>query len=301
MSVTSRLFGGTSHFDLDVGRSVLREKMNINRFLAHRECFHVGEPTVHCEYYAAIEESAPLLIFLPGMGTYCELYAEILYKLSVSGFNVVGIDYPGHGYSEGPRGRYDVAGVTASVKLVIDHLKGRTSSQVYIYGYSIGSLLAVASAEKDERISAVICGTLLLPEVAPDLLHSIGWQWTWGAAQLFPGLKLPLKSMIDYEKLLAGHPAAKEINQDPLIVFDYPLATLSSLFSWRSAIKDTPCDFRLLIIHGEEDEVLPLKYSHNLVEAIKHPTDIMTLSGGHMLPWDEPDMLVEHITGWLKG
>jgi pimeloyl-ACP methyl ester carboxylesterase len=301
MSSTSRLFGETSHLPLDEGRAQLREKMDINRYLAHRECFHVANPAVHCEYFAADVENAPVLVFLPGMGTYCELYAELLFKLSRVGFNVVGVDYPGHGYSEGSRGRYDVAAVTRAVSLVIDKLEKKTTGSVYVYGYSIGSLLAVACAERDERISAVVCGTLLLPEIAPDFLHSLGWQWTWGVAQLFPGLKLPLKSMIDYEQLLAGHPAAKEINQDPLIVFDYPLATLASLFSWRSSIRKCEFPFRLLVIHGEKDEVLPVSYSENVAKQVAHPIEISIVPGGHMLPWDAPDLLVAKISSWLKS
>ncbi len=276
-------------------RSRLREKLGIKNYLSQREVFNLGSCPVHCELYEAADIQSPLVIFLPGIGTYVELYAELLAKLASQGIHAIGLDYPGHGYSGGSRGRYSVNDVKESVSLLIDYLKERFTGDIFIYGYSIGSLLSVACAESDERIEGVVCGTLLVPEIAPDFVHMLGWQWTWGIAQLVPGLKLPLKSLIDYEQLLAGHPAAKEINHDPLIVFDYPLATLSSLFSCRLGISQRCYPFSLTVLHGDRDEVLSYVYSERLVKSLEHPLRLVRLPGGHMLPWDNPDSVVKEI------
>jgi len=285
--------------EFDLHRRQLREKLGITRLLQQRQCVEVGELPLHTEYYHCSDE-APLLLFLPGIGTYVELYAELLHRLCTLGFNVVGVDLRGHGYSGGPRGLYRVEQVVSDVSEVIDHYRESTDQPVYLYGYSIGALLAVACAEADARIEAVVCGTLLVPSLAPDIVHQLGWSWIWGSALLMPGVPLPMQSFIDYEQLLAGHPAGEEINSDPLVVFDYPLGTLSSLFTWHLGSLTRSYPYRGLIVHGDRDEVLPLSYSRRVQESLRQPFELEPVVGeGHMLPWDQPALLARLIADWL--
>ena len=282
-------------------RTLLRRKLDINQHLKRRRCVSIGDLPIHTEFYAS-QEGAPLLLFVPGIGTYSELYAQLLSQLCDHGFNVVGVDLRGHGYSGGPRGQYRVEDVTQDLQQVIDHYQQSPDQPVYLYGYSIGALLAVAAAEADPRIQAVACGTLLVPSLAPDMLHQVGWSWIWGSALLMPGIALPMQSFIDYEQLLAGHPAGEEINADPLVVFDYPLGTLSSLFTWRLGCLQQRYPFQGLIIHGDRDEVLPLSYSERVQATLDHPFELQKVVGeGHMLPWDRPGLLARMISDWLKG
>lgn len=274
--------------------------MGLNRYLKLRQCFHVGtDEPIHCELYPAERSDSPVLIVLPGLVTYGELYAELLAGFSAQGYNTVALDYPGHGYSCGENGVYTVASVVKAVRQLINVLQERFSGPVYLYGYSIGSLLGVAAAEQDSRIEAVVCGTLLVPEVAPDFMHQVAWHWVSSSALFFPYLRVPLKTVVDYGQLIAGHPAEKELMEDPLCMYDYPLSTLASLYSWRSEVKRKTMDFRALILHGTTDEVLPLSYSRKLVAELTHPFDLQELPGGHMTPWVNPQLLVRQIHDWI--
>lgn len=280
-------------------RAQLRSKLGLEPFLACREELFIGDPAIHCELYVHSAE-APLILFIPGIGTYAELYAELLAGISEQGFNVVGVDLRGHGYSGGSRGDYRVGQVILDLQQVISCLQQRFSGPVCVYGYSIGGLLAVALAERDERIASVLCGTLLVTELAPDLVHQFGWTLTWSSALMFPQLRLPMRTFIDYDQLLAGHPAGEEINRDPRIVFDYPLATLASLFTHRTGVLRKRYEFSAAIIHGEHDEVLPLAYSRRVVEEAKHPFELIELPGeGHMVPWDNPALLINRVSDWF--
>lgn len=285
---------------VDPQRTELRRKLGIESRLKQRRCIRIGTLPLHTELYEGGGDEAPLLFFIPGIGTYSELYAELLSDLAAEGFNVVGVDLRGHGYSGGERGLYTVEEVCADLSEIIDHYRQTFSGPVYLYGYSIGSLLGLACAEKDARIERLICGTLLVPELAPDMLHQIGWSWIWGSALLMPRTAVPMKSFIDYNRLLAGHPAGEEINNDPLIVFDYPLKTLSSLFTYRLESLSRTFGFRGLIVHGSRDEVLPLSYSERLQERLEQPFELIRVEDeGHMLPWDNPTLLTQLVADWL--
>lgn len=283
----------------DPQRELLRRKLGLAPFIARREAFRVGPDGIHCEYYHHADD-APLILFLPGIGTYSELYAELLCRISDRGYNVVSVDLRGHGYSAGTRGDYTVELVICDLQRVISALESRSNGRIGVYGYSIGALLAVALAESDQRVRSVLCGTLLLTEVAPDVLHQLGWAWTWSSALLFPLMRLPLKSFIDFDTLMAGHPAGEEINNDPRVVFDYTLRTLSSLFTHRAGVVNQRFPFHAAIIHGARDEVLSLAYSKRVVEAIEHPFELIEVPGeGHMIPWDNPRLLSELVERWF--
>lgn len=283
----------------DPVRALLREKLGLGPYLEKRQAFRVGPDGVHCEYYHH-DDNAPLILFLPGIGTYSELYAQLLASISAQGFNVVGVDPSGHGYSDGSRGAYIVEQMVCDLERVISALLPRSNGQVGVYGYSIGAVLAVALAESDERVGAVLCGTLLLTEVPPDMMHQLGWFWTWGTAQLFPSLRLPLRSFIDYDTLLKGNPAGEAINEDSRVVFDYPLSTLSSLFTHRAGVVTQAYDFKAAIIQGDRDEVLPLDYTHRILQVLAHPFELICVpEEGHMIPWDNPQQLSEMTADWF--
>lgn len=278
----------------------LRDKLNIESHLKGRTAFCVGEKGVHCELYEYAPD-APTILFLPGMGTYCELYAELLATLSAKGFNVVGIDPLGHGYSAGVRGDYSVDQMCEAVSDVIDVLQQRFDGPFGVYGYSIGALLAMAAAEKDDRLCSVLCGTLLVPDVAPDLSYKMSWNWTWASSLFMPSLKVPLKSFVDFEQLLKGHPAGQEINEDPLVVFDYPLRTLSSLFNYRCKIVNHEHDFAAAILHGDQDEILPVSYSNRVMNYCEQPMELLVMEReGHMVPFFKPELVAEMAAQWFN-
>ena len=277
----------------------MRRGLGIAGILELRECW-LFEEQLHVEIYPR-SHTAPTLIFLPGIGTYVELYAELLSALHNRGFNVVAIDPPGHGFSAGQRGRFEVIPFAQQISRLVDELQQRFTGSWGAYGYSSGAVSALALAERDERIETLVCGTLLLSEFPPDLVHALGWSWTSMSAVWFPSVCVPLRSFIDFETLLGSHPAGRWINQDRRIVFDYPLATLATLFSHKCGILDRTYPFRLYLLQGDCDEVLSIDYAQKIKEESEHPVQLEVVAGaGHMLPWDDPEGLAKRIWECFK-
>lgn len=278
----------------DLTQERLREGLGINDFLKQRECWLFKEQ-LNLEIYSFAED-APVILFLPGIGTYVELYAELLVALHGQGFNVVAVDPPGHGFSTGPRGHFDVVDFSQQLSDIIDHLQTRFTGSWSVYGYSIGAVTALALAERDPRIKSAVCGTLLLSEYPPDLVHALGWSWTSMSAFWFPSVCVPLRSFIDFEALLGAHPAGPWINQDRRIVFDYPLSTLAKMFSYKTGILDHTFPFDLSILQGDCDEVLSIEYAQQIKDEAEQPVRLEVVAGaGHMLPWDDPTELAKRI------
>ncbi len=280
-------------------RRVFHKKMLLHEPLKNRQAFRT-EGGIHCELYEANDKNAPLIVFLAGIGTYCELYAELLFAISESGFNVVGVDLRGHGYSEGERGVITIPHLMDDLSLVLDGLETRFNGPYGVYGYSIGATIGASLAARDNRICALFGSTLLLPELAPDMFHQMGWQWMQASAFWMPGYKVSLQQFLDYDCLLKQTGAADYIKHDPFFVTSFPLKTLSSLFNTSTGLLHCDRDVKIGILHGDRDEVLPLSYSQKVVNRSRIPMDLVVAKGqGHMLPWDDCDLNARLVSDWF--
>jgi alpha-beta hydrolase superfamily lysophospholipase len=263
------------------------------------ETVKVGDLPLHCEFYPAAA-SAPLVLYLPGIATYSALYREFLTALAGHGFNVVGMDLRGHGYSGGPRGHYMVEEVVEDARAVLAHFAARVSGPQQVIGYSIGAPLALAVAEAEPRVSAVLCHSLLLGHLAPDWLHLLGWQGLRWTNLFLPGWKVNLRTLLDLDRLLRQTAYAARLGGDERLVWDYPVRTLASVFAHRHRVATDLQHFRAGVVVGEHDEVVTPGYTRRLLERLAHPFDCIEMAGAcHMAPFHAGRALARLSAGWL--
>jgi pimeloyl-ACP methyl ester carboxylesterase len=267
-------------------RLILMELLNLTQFINRRKQFNVGDVPIHCELYPGTKKNDPVIIFLPGIGTYSEMYCEFLSKLSTWGFNVIGVDIRGHGYSGGRRGEYTVDQVVSDISQVLDYVQESFSGPIGFFGCSIGAPLALACAEHDERIRALMCHTLFLTEYPPDFFTFSGWNMLRFSRIFLPDFKIDFRSFIDVDSLIHGHVFADFIDYDTLIVWEYSIKTLSDVYSVKTRLLDENMNFKATIITGEHDEVISPEYMRYIISKMKHPFDFITIpSARHMLPF----------------
>jgi len=265
-------------------RMILMNVLGYAPFVSRRKILKAGDPSIHIELYESAPDH-PVIVFIPGIGTYAEMYCEFLYKLSTWGFNVAGVDLRGHGYSGGERGVYTVDQVVADMNQVVTVLSKRFSGPVGFFGCSIGAPLAMACAENDPRIRALVCHTLFLSEYPPDLFTFYGWNSLRMARLFMPDFKIDFRSFIDVNALIRGNAFADFIDYDDLIVWEYSIGTLADIYSWRTSLLTRAHDFKAAIITGEDDEVIQVGYMRHIMEKMKHPFDFICITNArHMIP-----------------
>jgi len=281
-------------------RIILMNVIGLAPFIAHRKSLSVGTVPIHLELYES-EKNDPVIVFIPGMGTYSEMYCEFLSKLSTWGFNVVGVDLRGHGYSGGERGYYTVKQVVSDMREVVDVLSQSLKGPIGFFGCSIGAPLALACAESDPRIKALLCHTLFLAEYPPDAFTFFGWNALKLSRMFMPDFKIDFRSFIDINDLLNGNTFADFIDYDPLIVWDYSIDTLSDIYSWETILTQEKRDFKAAIIAGENDEIIPVEYMRQVIEKMKHPFDFICIANArHMLPFLNVKDTVHAARDWFK-
>ncbi|MBF0290052.1 MAG: alpha/beta hydrolase [SAR324 cluster bacterium] len=270
-----------------------------NQFGRRTQIEKVGTLPVHCEVYEHSKE-APVVLFIPGLGTYSRLYCEFLAKLSECGLNVIGVDLRGHGYSGGTRGEYTVTQVVQDMKGVMDHFAARYNDQIIVFGCSMGSALAVACAEADRRVQALLCHTFFISEIPPSPFHWFGWNWLALCSMVSPQFKIDFRMFMDAKTLMKNLNYEEFVQYDQLMVWQYPIKTLGSVYSRRCQILYRQFDFKAAIISGEQDPLIHPWYIQMVTKCMRHPFDsIIIPKAGHMLPFEDVERTIEAIRKWL--
>jgi pimeloyl-ACP methyl ester carboxylesterase len=97
--------------------------------------------------------SGPNLILLHTLRTQLDLFEKVVPDLAKS-FTVWALDYPGHGYSDIPKARYDADFFVRAVGSFLDALDLRDAT---LCGVSIGGAIAlIAAGRRNPRVARVI-------------------------------------------------------------------------------------------------------------------------------------------------
>jgi alpha-beta hydrolase superfamily lysophospholipase len=264
------------------------------------ETAYIGPLPLYCELHEAGPDD-PLVLFLPGIATHTALYRDFLDTIARQGFNVVGVDLRGHGRSNGDRGLFTVDQVVADVSAIIDHYETRFPGPVALLGYSLGSPLALAAAEADGRVKALVCHTLMLGSHPPDWFHYLGWQALGWTSLTLPHWRVNLRSLLDVDRLMFSSRHAAWIAEDGLLVWDYPVKTLASVFGHRHRVHNEQLAFRSVVLTGEEDEVVRPTYTKTLLARLTHRFESEVLTGmSHMAPFVHTEALAATSARWLR-
>lgn len=276
------------------------KSLGLDRYLKNRSCIDLGELPIHCELYLSKPED-PVVIFIPGMGTYSEIYTEFLSKHSSQGYNLVSVDLRGHGYSGGSRGDYSVEEVVDDLALVLDYLEENFSGPLTVFGCSIGARLGLALAEADKRVKALICHTLYLSESPPDYWHQMGWSWLSLNAMWMPQYKVDFRQFMDISDLMEKNPMGDYAEEDDFMAWEYTIRTLNSVYSHPSNILQQSLDIPAMIMVGDNDPVLPLDYINTLIKSSAQKFDLVVIpDAAHMLPFDHIEESITASVDWLK-
>src|SRR6516225_3671498 len=97
--------------------------------------------------------AGPVLVLLHTLRTQLDLFEKVVPELSKH-FTVYALDYPGHGYSDIPKVRYDAEFFARSVEAFLDVLDLR---EVTLCGVSIGATIALIMAGRhNARVARVV-------------------------------------------------------------------------------------------------------------------------------------------------
>ncbi len=117
-----------------------------------------GPPLVALHWPAP--PGAPGVLVVPGLGSRKENHADFAERVADAGMAAVAIDLRGHGESEGDLD----GGVVDDVAAGLDALAGLGHPRLGLRGSSMGGLLSLHAAARDDRVGAVVAICPARPE-----------------------------------------------------------------------------------------------------------------------------------------
>jgi pimeloyl-ACP methyl ester carboxylesterase len=246
----------------------------------------------------------PALVLLHTLRTQLDLFEKVIPDLSKH-FAVYALDYPGHGYSDIPKARYDADFFVGAVEGFLDALDLRN---VTLAGVSIGGSIAlIVAARQSPRVARVIAINPYDYAKGRGMARSsvVGWLVTY--MSLIPMIGetvMRLRNFVVIKAVLRGGVADSDsippaLLKELYLVGDRPghyrafLSLLRNAESWEIATRDYGrIELPVLLIWGDQDWARPSEREHDrtLIPGVETRT---LAPGGHFLPLDRPQELIE--------
>jgi pimeloyl-ACP methyl ester carboxylesterase len=250
--------------------------------------------------------NGPNLVLLHTLRTQLDLFEKVVPELSKH-FTVYALDYPGHGFSDIPRARYDAAFFTTAVEGFLDRLDLR---DVTLAGVSIGGSIAlIIAAHRNPRVGRVVAVNPYDYGKGRGMARSsvVGWVVTY--ASLLPGVGetvMRLRNFFIVQAVLRGGVAdgtsiPPALMKEMYVVGNRPghyrafLNLLRNAGSWEKATQDYDrIESPVLLIWGDRDWARPSEREHDgtLIAGVEMAT---IEGGGHFLALDRPQEFTQSI------
>ena len=239
-----------------------------------------------------IDKNKETIIFLHGSGLSHIVWSLTEQYLSNQNYNVLAIDLPGHGNSEG--------NCLKSIKEISDWLEKvfieLNISKLTIIGHSQGCLEALEYSSKySKRVKNLIFigGSYRMP-VNQDLID---------LAESGDDKSVQLMMKWSYEnskKFIGGNPVEKIINSPRNIreVLAIDLVACNNYKNGSEALKSITCP--TLFIFGELDKMVNLEKGKKFAELIPNSKTHIIKDCGHMIMFEKAFEMREKISEFLK-
>jgi pimeloyl-ACP methyl ester carboxylesterase len=254
----------------------------------------------------------PNIVLLHTLRTQLDLFERVVSELAKT-FTVFALDYPGHGYSDIPKARYNANFFVRSVEGFLDVLDLRG---VTLCGVSIGGSIAlIVAGRRNSRVSRVVSINPYDYAAGRGLARSspLGWMITaTSRVPLVGETVMRLRNFLIMKAVLRGGVSDKESIRPALLKEMYEVGSrpghyqaFLSLLRHSATWEEATAIYRnievpVLLIWGEQDWSGASEREHD--RTLIPGAQVVTVEkGGHFLPLDRPresiDLIVRFATG----
>jgi pimeloyl-ACP methyl ester carboxylesterase len=232
----------------------------------------------------------PWAAFVHGAGLDHTVWALQSRWLAFRGWNVLALDLPGHGRSDGP----PLESIGAMADWLVALLDAAGAATAAIIGHSMGSLVALeAAARAPQRVERLmLVGSAATMAVHPDLLAAAKANeqaaidmvnlWGYGQAAGLGGSAAPGVWMVG-----AGERVLQRARPG---VLHCDLAACNAYNGLEAASRVTA---PTLLVSGERDQMTPVRNARQLMAAVPGARLNVLPGAGHMLLAECPDALLD--------
>jgi pimeloyl-ACP methyl ester carboxylesterase len=263
----------------------------------------VGGVKIH---YSESGEGDPLLLIM-GFGMPGDAWLGVLPFLG--GFHAIYFDNRGTGQSGKPEGPYTIPQMADDAAGILDHLK---IERAHVYGVSMGGMIAQELVLRHpQRVRSLVLGctmcggahaTLGSQEVIDTLIEVIEGMGRTDP-QRWVDRQLPLLFTREW---IAANPAIRDmlVMMAPLLPPTPPDTAhkaMAGMFGWTTYDRLPSIKTPTLIIHGDQDVIIPVENASLLKERIPGARLHIVGGAGHGYPAQDPVGVHQLVTDFFRA
>jgi pimeloyl-ACP methyl ester carboxylesterase len=247
----------------------------------------------------AIDPALRTIVFLHGAGLDHSWWGLQSRYFGYHGFNVLALDLPGHGRSDGPA-LAAIGDMADWVRKILDEIK---ITSAVIVGHSMGSLIALEFAarypENADKIALI--GVAYPMKVSEGFLEAArrndpsayDMETIWGHAAQVPFSGNPNPGMWMYGDTLA------RLSRLAPGVLHTDLAACNAYAAGMESAAQVKCP--AVFVLGARDMMTPPKSAQALAKAIPDSRTVTIAFSGHSLMAEAPDATLDALIGFCAG
>jgi alpha-beta hydrolase superfamily lysophospholipase len=271
---------------------------------AEHEFVSYRDLSVHLELHLAGPDS-PTVVFHHGLGDHVRRFTPLAGRLAGAGFNVVAVDRPGHGLSQGRRGHCPLPWALDVVDASVRYARDRFGGPVILLGDSLGGITLWYSLTRGLDADAVLCHCIAHPEV--DVDSSMRWKRPLMTAlgKIAAKAPVPVRRIADYDHV-ALEPrtqAAFDSERDEVFNFRVTAGSAASYFNFRPDRPWSRIETPVAVWIGAEDRLVTPEFTRRAYER-EHPpgATYSELPGqGHQVFLDHLDQSFPRLIDWIDS
>ncbi|MHA1297982.1 MAG: alpha/beta fold hydrolase [Candidatus Helarchaeota archaeon] len=276
----------------------------------------ISKNRIHLDIYDEFtDENKPTILFIHGTAVYSRFYAEFLYGLHEKGYQIIGLDLPGHGLSDGRRGHFSIEELVSAIYDINTHVIENFNETVILMGSSLGGILTLYSLAYDERYKAGICVNAALLNEKEYTKKHIKLRGIYRIfkpvvpffAKLFPRLGIDVWVYLDAKKLVKKKESFELIDillEDKLLTEKYTLKSLATQLKAAPSRPIEEINTPIMILNGSDDILFSVDYMQQLYNRLTNSRNKkieIIPDSSHMILLENREESTKHIVNWLSS
>lgn len=259
--------------------------------------------------YFETNKDAPNILWITGAGCHSLYLAELEYHMHLKGYNVFGVDFQGHGDSEGKRGDFTINELVENCSDAAEYISSNFNRRIGPIGGSLGGMVTFYLGLAHGPVKSMICqlpGILTEKKFHDEVTKKAKNFIPLGKliAMLFPKVKIPTALFVDWKRLPETDREREILDKymkDPDIV---KWCTIRAAMSQISTPPPNPIDelkMPTMFLAPRRDKAMSISYVRDLYDRLPPiKKKFVEVDGGHYWLVSHPVEAAKMFCDWFE-
>jgi pimeloyl-ACP methyl ester carboxylesterase len=258
--------------------------------------------------YFEKNRNAPNILLIGGTSSYSLLGADMMYKMHLRDYNVFGIDFQGHGDSEGKRGDFTIAELVENCSDAAKYISANFNDRTGATGPSLGGFVTLYLGLAHGPVKSIACqnpGILTERKFQDEVIQKAKKIIPLAKllAKLFPKLKIPTSLYVDFKGILETKREREILEKgvkDPDTVKWYTLRAAMSQILTSPPNPLEELGIPTMFLAPTRDKLMSVAYVRDLYDRLPPiKKKFVEVDGGHFWMFSHPTEAAKEICDWF--